>query len=560
MRSIRHALLCALAMMAVVISIASLAQAADHADSARQTMIRGVRRRDLPRYQATSFTCQTPAGPITLTHNQINDDYCDCTLDGADEPGTSACAHLIPTATDETAPGVTRFFCANKGAKARLLPLSRVDDGVCDCCDGSDEDPSRFGAVCPNSCEEAGRAVRQAMEAELAAHENGAIKKAQLIQAALTKRQELEAKKTKYDELLAKRRQLFEEAKAKKEEQEELERIEKEKRGVGASAQQQLESMLKEAGALSDQPTEASSTKPGETPSTDGAGTDSEKPAENFPYPAEYAYKAADENDAAAAAAEALAASQPAQTEGKGEENFPYPAEYAYNPNGGEGSTSAPTQQPTLTDQQQEAMEDAQYKDEDEDDLIQPLQSQDATYVHQGAEDARAAFSQIESKLQRLEKKYQALSEDLSKDYGPNQVLMHMDGQCYEIQVKQYTYEVCPFNKASQKENGIPTSLGSWSGVEVTPAGGESQTGSLVGFKFSGGATCWQGPQRSLRVKLECGVDESILSVDEPSKCVYEMKMQTPALCDEKHATILRINLEGGGDIMEEEEGEIAEA
>ena len=33
-------------------------------------------------------------------------------------------------------------------------------------------------------------------------------------------------------------------------------------------------------------------------------------------------------------------------------------------------------------------------------------------------------------------------------------------------QVEKYTYEVCPFSKANQKEGHSSTSLGSWQGLE----------------------------------------------------------------------------------------------
>lgn len=58
------------------------------------------------------------------------------------------------------------------------------------------------------------------------------------------------------------------------------------------------------------------------------------------------------------------------------------------------------------------------------------------------------------------------------------------------VQVDKYTYEVCPFAKASQKEGHSSTSLGTWSGLE--------DNGTRMAFK--NGAGCWQGPSRSITV------------------------------------------------------------
>ncbi len=50
-------------------------------------------------------------------------------------------------------------------------------------------------------------------------------------------------------------------------------------------------------------------------------------------------------------------------------------------------------------------------------------------------------------------------------------------------------------------------------------------------YVYVGGQTCWQGPARSLAAELRCGLENRALSVDEPSKCVYVMQFETPAVC-----------------------------
>lgn len=66
-------------------------------------------------------------------------------------------------------------------------------------------------------------------------------------------------------------------------------------------------------------------------------------------------------------------------------------------------------------------------------------------------------------------------------------------------------------------------------------------------MKFTNGQHCYQGPNRSMTVTLECGVDEELLAVDEPSKCAYTATLRTPAACDDKYANELRLQLETGG-------------
>jgi len=70
----------------------------------------------------------------------VNDDFCDC---GNDEPATSACS------SSGSKPAV--FLCTNGGFQPQLLPLSRINDGIVDCCDCSDE-PTLLDCIPQTGC------------------------------------------------------------------------------------------------------------------------------------------------------------------------------------------------------------------------------------------------------------------------------------------------------------------------------------------------------------------------------------------------------------------------
>ena len=64
---------------------------------------------------------------ITIDISKVNDNYCDCPEDGSDEPLTNACEKSVFRCTKHTRGYPT------------VLPAGFVNDGICDCCDGSDE-------------------------------------------------------------------------------------------------------------------------------------------------------------------------------------------------------------------------------------------------------------------------------------------------------------------------------------------------------------------------------------------------------------------------------------
>ena len=95
-----------------------------------------------------------------------NDDFCDDLQRGRDETRTSACSGV--------ADSLIEFRCGT--SNSTRIPLSRVGDGVCDCCDGSDE----VRDSCPDIC------AKQQMDAKMKA-----LSWHRFVQTGARKRQEM---------------------------------------------------------------------------------------------------------------------------------------------------------------------------------------------------------------------------------------------------------------------------------------------------------------------------------------------------------------------------------
>ena len=71
---------------------------------------------------------------------------------------------------------------------------------------------------------------------------------------------------------------------------------------------------------------------------------------------------------------------------------------------------------------------------------------------------------------------------------------------------------------------------GKWSGAEPNK---------YSMMTYENGQNCWNGPNRSVKVHLKCGVTNQLLAASEPSRCEYEYRFETPAACADVMTTHL---------------------
>jgi len=145
------------------------------------------------------------------------------------------------------------------------------------------------------------------------------------------------------------------------------------------------------------------------------------------------------------------------------------------------------------------------------------------------ADSLRRKYDQAEREYNSADRELKEKEAQLNYDVGNESEFAIMINNCYEFSDREYIYKICPFNKCSQisKSSNSDTSIGVWS--SWGPEGADKYK-SMV---FTNGLGCWNGPQRSTKVFLSCGLENKIVSVSEPNKCEYEMKFETPAVCEQ---------------------------
>eukprot|EP01006_Ploeotia_vitrea_P063944 TRINITY_DN8659_c0_g1_i1.p1 TRINITY_DN8659_c0_g1~~TRINITY_DN8659_c0_g1_i1.p1 ORF type:complete len:550 (-),score=152.70 TRINITY_DN8659_c0_g1_i1:108-1646(-) len=509
----------------------------------------------MARYQQATFECNDHSK--TISGDFVNDDYCDCP-DGSDEPATSACSY--------------KFYCTNAGHIAEELPSSRVNDGICDCCDGTDEYLQY--TKCENTCAtlakvkqaeaEKKEAIRQAgLKAKASvlakAHAELAAKKAELEnlnqlkpereQALNAARDEKEAKEAVEQEEKDKLKAIADQKKKEREEREaqakedaaheEQAKLEEEAQaGAEGQQEQQPEGTEGETPPAEDAPEVPEGEEP---PQGNGDNIDGWEPEEVDRIPGFVRENQGDEW----IEGDPDAYHDPDQAESDDQEpNYVDEEELAYQEELAEGEEEddgwAPNYEPDEEDdgmiQPDDAEEDwdddydgegegEEKKEEDEDSVWQ-------NYKNDEAEAARDVFHEKQTKFDEVNDQIRELEKLLEGEFGPDNEFFYLTTACIEMDTREYKYKLCPFRDVQQipLNGGGETSMGRYSGWKKSDYGNYGST-ELTTQEYKDGQGCWQGPDRSTTVYFKCGVEDRVLSVDEPSRCEYTMEVESPAAC-----------------------------
>ncbi|XP_078488428.1 glucosidase 2 subunit beta isoform X1 [Ciona intestinalis] len=517
--------------MRLLVFFISILHAVTASEFLQAERLRGVSLTKTSLYNpAADFTCFD--GSKSVKFALVNDDYCDCP-DGSDEPGTSACPN-------------GSFHCTNAGYRPTNIPSSRVNDGICDCCDGSDE--WKHPNICQNNCVELWKLEKVRMAEEKDQANRGFVLRQEFAKTGISKKverqqkvEELEAQlvtlkekevllKTTKEEIEAKEaaaleehRQMMEEKRAKEEHEENM------KRGALAFSELDTDKDAVVTGA------ELTSHKELDPDLADETFTDTEAQQILQADSVDLGFFLANVWPTINSTFQTTIPPIVEQQEEKSQEQT---QEEVVAEDIGEEEDEI--MRGEVIDEQEEheeeeGEEDEYYGEEDEEekDVETPPPPPSAEYseetqrIVEEAMLSRETFRKHEDERKNIESEIQNLKTALEMDFGPDESYQALQFQCYELQTMEYTYKLCPFDKTSQspKNGGTETNLGRWGSW----SGGNDDKYSRM--KYDNGLTCWNGPARSTEVRIKCGVEHKLLSVDEPSRCAYTFEFATPCAC-----------------------------
>ncbi|KAB8338731.1 hypothetical protein FH972_021676 [Carpinus fangiana] len=515
---------------------------------------------------ADTFTCISHPS-LTIPASRVNDDFCDCP-DGSDEPGTAACAHLSPLSPPSvgnvakdinSTPALPGFYCQNKGHNPQYIPFTHVNDGICDydlCCDGSDEYAGAGGIKCENKCKQIGNEWRRLDNIRQQSTSNAIKKRAQLVTEAQKLRREAEDwlrdSKGKLESLEVKVKNL-------EQEKNDIERREKGKMVGGTSSSGGgkvgvlaglAKTRLDEVKNSLDKVRKQSNVYKSRIDELEGILT---------AFKTDYNPNFNDEGVKRAVRAwdDYAARDQPTFVDPTTDADISDVLTDATH--GIEWDQFQGGDDPSDIDvlYQFEAYLPAPLRDW----LDQQLRSLKIMLIENGilaapsemaageskaVIEARSRLDAVQREFDDLKRQKDEKEKALSDDFGADDIFRALQDKCVQKDSGEYTYELCWLKEVTQisKKGGSRNGMGrfekfdtTYSDEDVTADGKGLGTGERVVLKYTEGAHCWQGPDRSTTVVLACAENEEIWKIMEEEKCVYRMEAGTPAVCTGNAAT-----------------------
>ncbi|OGE52308.1 hypothetical protein PENARI_c010G01701 [Penicillium arizonense] len=546
-------------LILLLAATASTAQASDK--SARP---RGVGPEFAKFYQdSPTFTCISNPS-VQIPFSAVNDDFCDCP-DGSDEPGTAACAHISRNSPQIVAdrPGnsdldialaLPGFYCKNKGHKPSYIPFQRVNDGICDyeqCCDGSDEWARVGGTKCEDRCKEIGKKWRKQEEQRQKSMTAALRKKKDLLVDAGRQQQEIQdhivSLEAEIQGAEVKEQSLEADLKTVQEQERKVVRSGggKGKGKVNALANlakgrvDELRNALVDVRRQRDETRERvkelegilSKVKVEYNPNFNDEGV--KRAVRSYE---DYAAREDTTDDTNSAQDRDL--DEIAKVDG--EESGVNWEHWENEEDGCQDSDLVYKLAAYLPPSLVSFIEDKvlSVKSFLENSGIVAKSDEDSSSESKAVTRARDALKSAQDSVADLKNKLRDQRADLETDYGPGSIFRALKGLCITQDAGEYTYEHCflQSTKQNQRKGSNSVSMGRFSHVGTTSVEEVNEAGEVISvektvIEYTRGQSCWNGPNRSTKVILECGEENEILKTAEDEKCVYSMRVTSPAVC-----------------------------
>ncbi|KAF7120783.1 hypothetical protein RHSIM_Rhsim13G0234500 [Rhododendron simsii] len=203
----------------------------------------------------------------------------------------------------------------------------------------------------------------------------------------------------------------------------------------------------------------------------------------------------------------------------------------------------------------------------------------------------RREYDESSSKLSKIQSRISSLTKKLNQDFGPDKEFYSFYSKCFEIKQNKLRTSIFLLWVTILSNIIVPLLLVSWAIQILLQLGRSSSRMNLRGhlavfcsacgkhwimadsnsdarwddlldcriaessnwdkfedsykaMLFSSGDKCWNGPDRSIKVRLRCGLKNEATDVDEPSRCEYEALLSTPVLCLEEKLKELQEKLD----------------